>query len=245
MLKNYFTVALRHLCRHRIYTLINVSGLAIGIGFCILTFLFVYNEWTYDTFHINADRIFRVYRVDVEHDGRLGSPVDVRIPMGPTLKGMFPDIEAFVRFTGGRNAHFRLNGKVFSGVHYNADPEIFDVFDFPLKLGDPKTALNGLNSIVLSATMAQRFFGDANPIGSVLTQATRDPEDFVVTGVFEPLPANSSVQFDFLCSHKRELRSYPDGYTWNRYSITETYILLHHAVNVSEIGSWVNGHDTC
>lgn len=235
MFKNYLTVALRHLRQHKIYALINVSGLAIGIAFCILTFLFIHNEWTYDTFHVNADRIFRVYRVDVERDGSLGRPVDVRIPMGPTLKDMFPDIEAFVRFTGGRDAYFKLDGKTLAGGHYNVDPEFFDVFDFPLKLGDSKTALNDLNSLVLSARMAQRFFGDENPIGRILTQATKTPEGFVVTGVFEPLPSNSSIQFDFLSSHKRELKSYPNGYVWNRYSSTKTFIVLHHAVKASEL----------
>ncbi len=236
MFRNYLTVALRHLRRHKVYTLINVSGLAIGIAFCILTFLFVRNEWTYDAFHENADRIYRVYRV--KHDWGSDQPQPVRIPMGPTLKDMFPDIEAFVRFTGGWDKHFRLDEKILSGIYYIADPEIFDVFDFPLKWGDPKTALNDLNSIVLSAEIAQKFFGDENPIGKVLTQATKDPEDFVVTGVFEPLPPNSSIQFDFLCSHKRDIKMHYSkygGYVWNVFTSTATYLLLHQAVQADDL----------
>ena len=240
MIKSYLKVAYRNLVRHKIYSLINISGLAIGIAFCILAFLFVRNEWMYDTFHTNADRIFRVYRVDVERDGSLDKPVDVRIPMGPALKDMFPDIEAFVRFTGGWDKHFRLDEKILSGVYYIADPEIFDVFDFPLKWGDSRTALNDLNSIVLSAEMAQKFFGDENPVGKTLTQVKKDPEDFVVTGVFEPLPPNSSIQFDFLCSHKRDLKmvyskSGYGGYVWDVFTSTATYVLLHQAVQADDL----------
>ena len=179
-----------------------------------------------------------MYRVDVERDGSLDKPVDVRIPMGPALKDMFPDIEAFVRFTGGWDKHFRLDEKILSGVYYIADPEIFDVFDFPLKWGDSRTALNDLSSIVLSAEMAQKFFGDENPVGKVLTQVKKDPEDFVVTGVFEPLPPNSSIQFDFLCSHKRDLKmvySKYGGYVWNVFTSTATYVLLHQAVQADDL----------
>ena len=239
MFKNYLTVALRHLQRHKVYTVINVSGLAIGIAFCILTFLFVQNEWTYDAFHEKADRIYRVYRTDINKDGSVDRPQPVRIPMAPLLKDLLPDVESFVRFTGGRDQHFKLGDQIFSGKRYIADPEIFEVFDFPLKWGDPNTALSDLNGIVLSDEMARKFFGDANPIGKVLTQAKKEPEDFIVTGVIQPFPANSSIQFDFLSSHQRDKKIYHnsgfDEYAWNVYTSTSTYILLHQAVQPKDV----------
>lgn len=230
MFKNYLTIALRHLRRHKVYTLINVSGLAIGIAFCLLTFLFVRNEWTYDRFHDKADRTFRLYRTDVKQNGVLEDPQPIRIPMAPLLKETFHEVEQFVRLTSRGEAHFDYEGHTVSGNFHWADPSLFEVFDFPLKWGDVNTALDDLNSVVLSSEMAQEMFEHENPIGKQLTLKAKDPEYFVVTGVLESVPSNSSLQFDFVASHKRDLTLYRAsgyaGYVWNVFSLTSTYLLL-------------------
>jgi putative ABC transport system permease protein len=200
MWTNYLRVALRSLRRQKLYSLINVLGLAVGLAFCILVLLFVRDELTYDSTHERADRIYRLYRDPVD-----GAPVDrelsMPIPAGPAMAATFPEVEAFVRLdVPGGTTTIRHNGHLFEqeGV-LAADSSFFDVFTVPLAHGDAATALSDPLSVVLTAPVARKYFGAANPVGRTLSlRLSGEYVDLTVTGVTESLPSNSSIQFAML-----------------------------------------------
>jgi len=200
MLKNYLTIALRHLRRDTGYTFINVFGLAIGLACCLLIALFVQHEGSYDRFHTNADRIFRVYD-DVRMPSGEAAAFNVSAYVGPEMTQSFPDIETFVRFARPR-AGFVFSHAAQYAEEDNllyADSTVFDVFDFPLIQGNPETALAAPFSLVLTETKARTYFGDADPVGSVLT-TNGGTQTYTVTGILADLPAASHLQFDGLIS---------------------------------------------
>jgi len=203
MLKNYFKIALRNLARQKVLTFINVFGLSVGLACFTLFMLYAVNEFSFDRFHENADRIFRVYRWSeaISGDDAEGDPY-MPMPLGPALKQDFADVENFVRFRDAWGEDFtRVNNAVSRlGVTY-ADPQIFSVFSFRLLRGDPATALQDAHSIVLAEKTALRLFGETDPVGKMLEIKVEDKfEPFTVTAVAEDLPANSSIQFDLLAN---------------------------------------------
>ena len=210
MLRNYFTIAIRNLLRQKIYTLINVLGLAIGIAFCLLTFLYVRYEWSYDTFHEDADSI---YLVGKQVEGT-GNPRKIGTTTSRLLRDVlleqYPEVEQAVRIDDGditKGTDVRYGDKLFfdqSGLF--ADPSFFEVFSFSRVAGELETALDELNSVVMSREMAYRFFGNEDPLGrNVSIRTGEETEEFVVTGVVV-VPGNSNIQFDFLLSFEKRLK---------------------------------------
>ena len=231
MIKSYLKIAYRNLVRHKIYSLINISGLAIGIAFCILTFLFVHHEWTYDAFHENADRIYRVYRdTGVYRDFGSGPSGTTPDALGPALEEAFPEVRS-VRIGWGASSIMQ-GDRSFQGIFRFVDPAILEVFTFPLLKGDPTRVLEDPYSVVITEAAARKYFGDEDPLGKVLSVEIGIPaveipgrppvvRDFVVTGIAESVPKNSSIRFDFLAPFEArgELRGWSMSYL-------ETYVLL-------------------
>ena len=218
MLRNYLIVAYRNLMRHRVYSLINVAGLSIGIAFCILTFLYVRHEWTYDAFHENAKRIYRVYLQD-----RTSASGVTQDPLGPALEEAFPDVRT-VRFGWGASSA-KYQDRTLRGSFNFADPAILEVFTFPLLKGDPATVLEDPSSLVISDQAARKYFGHEDPLGKVLSVRLWGPpavdRDFIITGIAKFVPKNSSIRFDFLAPFAG--RGEPRG--WNIRAIW-TFVLL-------------------
>ncbi|MBL7828997.1 MAG: ABC transporter permease, partial [Saprospiraceae bacterium] len=231
MIKNFVKIAFRDLLKHKGLTLINISGLSIGLACFTLCLLYGLNEFNYDRFHTDSDRIFRVYRwseafKDITSEGDPYLP----IPLGPALSADLPDIEAFVRIRGPWGDNFvDANGQISDqGVSF-ADPQFFEVFNFPLLYGDPKTALANLNNLVLTEKIALELFGESNPVGRTLKiRLAENFEPFVVTGVAKNIPSNSTIHFDIIGNFDR-LRSLPRmerrWTNWN-HSAYETYVKL-------------------
>ena len=169
MFWNYLKVAWRNLLRHPLYAAINVVGLGIAISFCLLAYLFVRYEWTYDAFHENADRIFRVY---AEFEGRVTSE-NTPLVLGPAMSGAFPDVRSVRMHSGLRIVHDR--GQTTKVNILQADPSILDVFTFPLIKGDPATALEAPDYVVITETMAERFFPGQDPIGKSISVQDVEP----------------------------------------------------------------------
>lgn len=198
MFRNYLTIAIRHLMRHKVYTVINVMGLAMGIAFCLLTFLFVRHEWTYDQFHKDADRIYRVVAL-----GELGTPrtenAGMSHQLGQFLKTDLPQLSSVVRIFDGKKATLALDGKHFEDDVLFVDEDFFSLFTFPLIQGDPKTVLGEPDAVVLTRHVAQKYFGEENPVGREIAIAHRtwkgDEKTFVVRGIAENPPENSSIRF--------------------------------------------------
>ncbi|MGH7496485.1 MAG: ABC transporter permease [bacterium] len=220
MLKNHLKIALRNLLKHKAYAFVNVAGLAVGMTCCILILLFVQDELSYDQYHENAGRIYRVYR------SKTANPSEgfalVGAPWAPALVRDYPEIARALRFRhldrsllGHGDRRFYEEGGLY------ADSTLFEVFSFPLIQGDPKTALARPNTVVLTEAMAQKYFGDENPIGNSLT--LNNKSELQVTGVMKNVRRNSHFRFDFLISFA----------TYNAWDLNEwrmnnfyTYLLL-------------------
>ena len=156
MLKNYLKISLRNLWKQKGYAFINIIGLAVGIAFCALIFLYVRDELTYDRFHANADRIVRAHRVSFAVDGSVeDTDTSLPFPAGPAFVADIPEIEQAVRLI--QFDHFvRYEDRAFEESALYADPQFFEVFSFPLLQGTPGTALAAPNNIVLSESAARR-----------------------------------------------------------------------------------------
>ena len=198
MWRNYLKIALRNLGRYKGHTGINVAGLAVGMACCVLIFLFVQDERRFDRFHDNADRIYRVVNERHAEDNvshRAATPP----AMGPTLAREFPEVLQATRFFSlGKTLVERDDQQFFERHFWMADSTVFDVFSFRLLQGDPQTALTAPYALVLSQSMARKYFGEADPMGQTLVISGRNT--FTVTGVMADLPAQSHMAVNFLGS---------------------------------------------
>ena len=205
MLKNYLTIALRNLVRYKTYTAINALGLATGIAFCLLTFLFVRHEWTYDQFHEKSDRIFRLGMSGGMFGGRDNTRhVWLSEKIGPLMRENIPQFAHVVRIRQGPGTVSHGNN-TFEVQSLFTDEDFFQLFTFPLIQGDPKTALANPNSIVLTQSAAKKYFGRNNVVGQEISIRDRiwneEEKNFVIAGIAQDPPENSSIQFDLIFSY--------------------------------------------
>ena len=200
MFFNYLKIALRNLLKHKSYSLINVFGLAIGLACAILIILFVQDELSFDSFHADAEHIYRVVEERQTPDGSKRYFAHTMGPIAPSLLESFPEVEAAVRVRDryglGRVAVGYGEYNAYVGDHLLVEPSFFDVFDFQLLQGNAETALNDPRSIVLTESAARRYFGAENPMGKILK--TDEPGEVKVTGIIQDPPKNSHLDFSML-----------------------------------------------
>jgi putative ABC transport system permease protein len=192
MIRNDLKIALRNLRRHAGYSLINILGLAIGMACCILILLYVQGELSYDRYHDQADRIYRVVdRMNANSPHALA----------PALQNDFPEIEEYTRFKPPFGVWMmRYEDRVFyEGSVYSTEASVFDLINFPLVQGDPNTALQDPNAVVLTESMVRKYFGDENPMGKILSE-----DDGVlnirIMRVMKDVPGNTHFSPDFFFS---------------------------------------------
>jgi ABC-type antimicrobial peptide transport system permease subunit len=193
MLRNYFKIALRNILRHKAYSAINISGLAIGMASSILILLWVQNELSFDKFHTNADQI---YRITADASGFKAAVNPAGMPAG--LQAVMPVIKNTVRLSHISSALFDAGGdrKFEEKKIFYADSTFLEIFSFPLLKGDRKTALLRHDGVLLTAAMAKKYFGDHEALGQTLKKD--DGKYVTVTGVLADIPSNSHLQFDFI-----------------------------------------------
>ena len=213
MFTNYMALAIRSLFKNKLVSLINIGGLSIGLAFGIFAVIFAYNELTYDLFNVNVDRIYRI-RV------RMGDEFTSRTPwlLGPTIAHEFPDVEV-VRVRPGRGSITHREKSFKVAVSY-VDPSYFNVFSFPMAIGDASTALRDVRSIVITERVASKLFPRANPVGRMVT--LYEKEEYIVTGVLSTFPENSSIVFDCLVAADSATESFD---SWN-FNIATTFVLV-------------------
>ncbi len=227
LLSSYLKTAIRNLGRHRIYSAINIIGLAIGLAFCIITYLFTYHEWTYDTFHENADRIYRVYEQTPSGIGK-----DPRATDGAALREAFPEMQTARLAVG--FGKIGTDDRAFQALWSYVDPNFLEIFSFPVIRGEP--ALQDKYSALITERIAQKYFKDTNAIGEVLPIQRFNPmlrkdeiKNYTVTGIVKNAPKNSTLQFDMLLPFEQL------GITDNKYFVADTYMLLPPNVNPNSL----------
>ncbi|MFC2160511.1 ABC transporter permease [Acidobacteriota bacterium] len=229
MLKNYFKTGIRTLQRHKGYSVLNILGLAVGLSVCILIFLWVQDELGYDRFHSNADRIYRVIEHEQVSSGEVLSYSQQSPELASILKADYPEILESVRF---RTMSDRLvkfeDHQYYEREFAFADPSILTMFTFPLKMGDPASALTDPYSIVISDKMAKKYFEDQDPMGKILR--VDNHTDYIISGVMENIPSNSHLQFDFIAKFE-SIENFGQPITgWGAYYV-DTYVLLSEKVD--------------
>lgn len=239
MYKNYLKVAYRNLIKKKSYSVINIFGLALGIACCVLILMFVQDELSYDNYHVNRERIYRVTHGESSKDGK-GTPYPFWVwgnaPVGPALKSDFPEIDKVVQFSGRADILLSYGDKLYQedGVFF-MDSTVFDVFSWKVLRGNPKTALADPYSIVLTETTAKKYFGDEDPVGKTLkgseSAGRSAPGDYTVTAVMEDVPANSHFRFNALLSLSTFRKSRPEVFNEWGYVDTYTYFLVNDRFN--------------
>jgi len=244
MFKNYVTIASRSLRRHKIYSLVTISGLALGIAAFLLISVWVLHELSFDKFHENASAIYRVsekrhFPDYVQQNFRTPGPLSEK------LKEQFPEIRDSVRvaMTGERVMKYR--DKIFyENAILTVDPEFFTMFSFPFIAGDRETPLDNPYGIVIAEQVARKYFGQENPIGKTLTLDNK--LDFTVTGLIKDVPSNSHLQFDMAVPFSVVERLGWITDAWD-FSMSLTYVHLDKSVDYrrfeEKIAWLVKSHD--
>ncbi len=233
MFGNYLKIAIRNMKRHRGYTFINIFGLAVGLTCFFLLMIYVRYELSFEKFHVDSDRIFRlaVHLPAWNYKGSMDFCLTTA-PLAAALENTYPEVVAATRLRK-ESGPLSFADKKFQEQGIYGDPRLFDVFTHPLITGDSETALLEPYSIVISQRLANKFFGGADPIGKVMQLG--DETDLRITGVSENVPPNSHIQFDYIISfatleisRKREMQN------WGSINYC-TYVLLADASRPEEL----------
>lgn len=233
MLKNYFKTAWRNLWKHKNLSFINIFGLVTGMACSLLIFLFVADELSYDRFHKDADRIYRVVKDFVNSDGSHLPDATTPPALAPEVQQDIPGIEHVTRVFPGWGNNFLVTYKdkhIYTEKLFRVDSSFFDIFTFPFMQGNAKTAFRQVHSVILTETVAKKYFGAENPMGKVLRIDRLG--DMMVTGVLKDVPDNAHFHFDFLVPIRTFTNNIDDN--WRRYEFY-TYIKLQPGVAIAGI----------
>jgi putative ABC transport system permease protein len=242
MIQHFLQIAWRNLSKRKFYSLINIAGLAVGMACCLLITIYIKNELSYDQYHTKKDRIYRVLQTfrNVQPGVNPGPPTPEdfwvwgNAPVGPALQADFPQIEKMVRFMSPSSLLLQHGEKRFQQDDLTfMDSTAFSVFSWKMIFGNPQTALIAPNSIVLTKSVSEKFFGDANPVGQSLRIDNSDT--YQITGVMEDVPANSQIHFNGLISMSTERKYRSDIFNAWGYVDFYTYLLLKENANIETL----------
>jgi putative ABC transport system permease protein len=224
MFKSLLLLGFRNLFRkNKLFTAVNIAGLGIGLSCVLLVAMFIYDEYSFDSYHKNNNRIYRIV-LDFKEEGNVVSWARTSAPIGNYLRGKYPEVENVVRVRKNPGTDLLSNGEIkfFEERIFFADSTLFKVFDFPLVQGSPRHALQDKNSVVLTETLARKYFNEDEPVGKTLR--LNNNVDLKVTGVLRDIPANShfvadafvafSTLDDFLGGERLSHWGWMDHYTY-------------------------------
>ena len=234
MIKNLIKTSLRHIRKHSGYSLLNVLGLTLGITSALFLIIYVSDELSYDRYHENADRIYRVSSKITETDDQFTWNV-AQIPMGPQVVQDYPEVQSFVRFINMPRALYKFEDKEYIEENfYYADSTLFDIFTYKVIRGEVKSATRDPKKIVLTETVAARYFGSSDPIGKTLTAGDNTYE---VTGVIEDVPSNSHFRFDAIAARNNLPKQLG---TWGNFGVF-TYLLFPRDLDIKAFETKIQG----
>lgn len=224
MFRNYLISTFRNLRKNRLHSFINIAGLAIGLACVILILLFVRHELSYDSFNRNKDRICRVVIDSIKDDGTFPM-APTMLPLAPALRRDFPEVERAARVSQRSSILVRAGeNRYYESLHF-ADPEIFSIFDMPLKQGNPASALAQPYSLILTEALAEKYFGRSDPVGRILR--IDNVQDYTVAGVLQKIPDTFHLRIHMLASFDSLKNQEKDRWeAWDTFSNDYTYILL-------------------
>ncbi len=229
MFKNYLKIALRNFQRHKGYSFINIAGFAIGMAVCLLILIYVRHELSYDKYHKDGDRVFRIAQdIQTQTSNRIFAPISPMVAL--TLKAEFPQVEYAARaLTTSPRLVKREETLFYEDRFMYADQELFDVLTIPLILGNPQEALTRPQTLVISERIAQKYFGKDNPLGKILNI---NQQDFEITGVAVNSPENTHMKYDLIASMETlaDLSEMTNWYSTMFY----TYLKVRPNVNMEE-----------
>ena len=231
MLFNYIKIAFRNLLRHKAFSFINIAGLAIGMTCSIFILLWVRDELSYDQFHEHADQIYRL-TADAGEFKAAVSPAG----MAAGLKSEMPVIKNITRISKLQSVLFEVGNQKFQEKRMiYADSNFLDIFSFPLIHGDPKTALQNPDAILITEDIARKYFGNENPMGKIIRKDNQD--NYKVAGVLANIPSNSHLLFDFIIPMSAIEKTDGDliRKTWENFNYY-TYLLLDKNMDASPAG---------
>lgn len=234
MLWSYLKIAYRTIVKNRVYSMISIMGLAIGIACCSLIALWIFDELSCDRFHRDGEYIYQV----LSHGSMLNNP-STPLPFAPVFKDAYPEVVYATRYEGFDEALIGRGDQVFyeDGIKV-VDQDFFKIFTFPFVKGDPETALDQIHSIVISETIAEKYFGHEEPLGQTLTM--NHQQDFTVTGVVKNAPGNSTIWFEIFIPYEYKLRLGPergfDPTSWGHFS-PNTFVKLHEDLSIDAFGA--------
>jgi putative ABC transport system permease protein len=251
MFRNYLTVALRNLIRHKLYSAITVSGLVVGLACAIFISLFVRDELSFDSWLPGTERLYRLEET-INMPGRASQDAAVTaFPLPKAMAAQIPEVTAFTRLVS-ESITFNYGAKQFAESTLAVDPNFFTIIRIPLKMGDPERVLAQPQSVVLSESAARKYFGNANPIGQILTvsrptcpadsaSCPTDPVVLAVTGVFRDIPNNSQLSGDVIIPNtssadtfsQTEKQSWDEQAGWG-------YVILAPGVNPDTVIAKIN-----
>jgi putative ABC transport system permease protein len=232
MIRNYIKIGYRNLVKFKLYSFINIFGLAIGLTCFILISLFVMDELGYDKFNLNADRIYRI-NADIKFGGAEQQLAVSSDPFGAALKKDFDEVEQYTRIYANNSRRFIKKGTAFIAEEncLHADSTFFEIFSLKLLQGNYNTALISPNTLVISESTARKYFGNTNVIGKSLLVGINNQVSYTVTGVFGDMPQNSHFHANMIFSFKN-INDYSFG-TYLSHNFY-TYIKLREGVNYKE-----------
>jgi putative ABC transport system permease protein len=246
MIKNYFVIAWRSLTKNRVFSSINLIGLTIGMAGALLIFAWVQNELSYDQFHKNNASLYKLWNKTLKNNNNPISCWDVTTgAAAPALQQQYPEIKAFARVYWPINRLFNYGNKAITASGVNVDKPFLTMFSFPLVEGSPNHALDDINDIVLTQTLAKKIFGRTDPINKLVRVNT--DKVYKVTGVMADLPNNTQFDFEYLVSIEGLEYIKSDETRWNSNSYN-TYIQLQPGANVNKLNAKIKNivlqHDT-
>ena len=230
MLKNYLKIAFRNLLKYKAYSFINIFGLAVGITACIMILLFVNDELSYDKYNVKADRTYRLNTRAVIQGREIKMAVSPA-PAGPTFVQDFPEVVHYARLLPSSNMLIRYKNNVFNETRFFwSDSTLFDVFTIPFIEGNPKSALNQPHTVVLTESLAKKYFGNEDPINKIMN--FEDGTPYTVSAVVKDCPPNSHFHYDIFAS-MASIKAGQSNFWLN--NNLYTYIVLKKGASVSKL----------
>jgi len=239
MIRNYFKIAFRNLTKHKLFSLINIGGLSVGMAVSFMLLLYVYNEFSFDKMYKNEDRIYQVWR-NQPSNGEIKTGNSMSVPVAEAIRKNYPEI-AFTARTNWINEHlFNYKNKSLNLVMLSADPSLLDIFSFEFVQGNKASAFTEVSSVVLTQSGAKAIFGNADPMGK--TVKINSARNAKVTGIIKDMPENSSMKFSALGSWAMLEADEPwiKTSSWNNYAF-QTFVMVKPGIDLNKVNGKLSG----